>query len=178
MPDRIFRLAAALRAERSPAVSRLLDAFANDNEGPSSGNGADAGPPEPCWDGPGTILSLGTKDGRHGLGAMRALIGEDGDGTPDMNALIRLLAHYGIWLGFEGAVEPIHGGRLRQLPVPVGGRGRVEYQLDVRRIVRSAQRLTADGTILLNGRPAAILEGFSIAFRPQVRSDRDQRRGA
>jgi hypothetical protein len=126
-----------------------------------------AEPPEPEWHGPGDILALGMQDGRHGLGAVRAASATEPMGDPgeDMATLLRLLAHYGMWLGFEGRPEPVKHGTLRRLPVMVGGQGRVEYRLDLRRIARDAQRLTADGTILLDGRPAAMLEGLSIAFR-------------
>jgi hypothetical protein len=107
------------------------------------------------------------QDGRHGLGAVRAAAGEiTGDAATDMATLLRLLAHYGMWLGFEGRAESVKAGKMRRLPMEVGAQGRVEYRLDLRRITRRSQQLTADGTILLNGRPAATLDGLSIAFRP------------
>ncbi len=94
-----------------------------------------------------------------------------------MITLQQLLAHYGVWMGFEGRPQRIRAGKLRWLPALVGPEGtvpgldrngvaRVEYRLDLKRIAREAQRLTADATILLNGRPAATLEDLSIAFRP------------
>jgi hypothetical protein len=97
-----------------------------------------------------------------------------------MATLQRLLVHYGVWLGFEGRLQRVRSGKLRWLPALVGPKGtvpgqdrngvaRVEYRLDLKRIAREAQRLTADATILLDGRPAATLEGLSIAFRPAAK---------
>ena len=101
------------------------------------------------------------------------------DAATDMATLLRLLAHYGVWLGFEGRAESVRAGKLRRLPMAVGAPGRVEYRLDLRRIARRAQQLSADGTILLDGRPAATLDGISIAFRPLETQDPEQsRRGA
>jgi hypothetical protein len=175
MPDRTFRLTGAAHEQDGAAGGGI-----NDNFGPLAGIRIEpraeplvpqAGAPEPEWQGPGAILALGMQDGLHGLGAVRAAAAAEVTGNPgdDMATLLRLLAHYGNWLGFEGRAEPVRRGTLRRLPVVVGGEGRVEYRLDLRRIARDAQRLTADGMILLDGRPAAMLEGLSIAFRAQTK---------
>ncbi|WP_424134276.1 hypothetical protein [Roseomonas chloroacetimidivorans] len=142
----------------------------NDNAGPSPAaiNISYAEPPEPRWAGPGIILALGVRDGRHGLGAVRASVGPEmvtGDALADSCILIRLLEHYGAWMGFEGQPVSLQAGRFRRLPVPIGRPKKVEYRIDLRRIGRRAQALAADGTILLDGRPAAMLEEFTIAFR-------------
>lgn len=130
--------------------------------------------PDPLWKGPGTIIGLGVRDGRHGLGLVRAVGGEaeSSDAALDPEVLCRLLAHYGVWLGFDGEAETLDLGELRRLPVPVGIPGRVEYRLDLRRIGRRAQVLTADGTILINGRPAATVESLSVGFRVAEPYDR------
>jgi len=124
--------------------------------------------PEPCWEGPGDILALGTRDGRYALGLVRATGGAEAGraaGALDAVILFRLLAHYGAWLGFDGQVERVQPGRRRQVPVPVGPRTRVEYRLDLRRISRRSQTLAADGVILLNGFPAVTLDDFAITFQ-------------
>ncbi|SHJ77716.1 hypothetical protein SAMN02745194_03331 [Roseomonas rosea] len=169
MPDRLSSLAAAIGAQNIPVTCPARHSGDNDNAGPAQGDVEASGPPEPTWEGPGAILALGVQNGRHGLGAVRATVGEaSGDAAADMATLLRLLTHYGMWMGFEGDAEPIRRGKLRQLPVEVGARGRVEYRLDLRRIMRGSQRLIADGTILLNGRPSAMLDGLSVAFRPSA----------
>ncbi|WP_043834776.1 hypothetical protein [Muricoccus aerilatus] len=130
--------------------------------------------PNPLWQGPGAVIGMGVRDGRHGLGVVRAVGGEaeSSDAALDPEVLCRLLVHYGVWLGFDGEAETLEMGELRRLPVPVGVPGRVEYRLDLRRIGRRAQVLTADGTILINGRPAATVEGLSVAFRAPEPYDR------
>ncbi|MFC0386276.1 hypothetical protein [Muricoccus vinaceus] len=147
---------------------------ANDNAGSTAVLAADgelaiscALAPDPRWEGPGAVLATGVRDGRHGLGLVRVAGGEptDGDVAVDPSILRRLLVHYGLWLGFDGEAETLAEGELRRLPMPVGAHGRVEYRLDLRRIGRRAQVLTADGTVLLNGRAVATVEGLSVAFR-------------
>jgi hypothetical protein len=164
---------------------------------PVAGLGHDAAAaPEPRWEGPGDILALGVQDGRHRLGAVRAALAVDAAGslagnmTTDMATLQRLLAHYGVWLGFEGRAQRVRAGKLRWLPALVGPHGTVpghdrsrvegwvEYRLDLKRIARGAQRLTADATILLDGRPAATIDGLSIAFRPTPKPADRPARGA
>lgn len=184
MPDRLSCLATAIRAQERPA--RPACAITNDNAGPAPRpRTPDAASFEvqwegPRWEGPGDILALGMQDGRHRLGAVRAALAEDVGGSlaGDTATLQRLLAYYGIWLGFEGRARRVRAGKFRWLPVLVGPQGelpgkdraraagRVEYRLDLKRIARQAQRLTADATILLDGRPAATLDGLSIVFRP------------
>lgn len=158
---------------------------ANDNAGSTAVLAADGrltiacvAAPEPLWEGPGAVIGMGVRDGRHGLGMVRAAGGEpmEVDAALDPSVLRRLLVHYGLWLGFDGEAETLAAGELRRLPVPVGRPGRVEYRLDLRRIGRRAQALTADGTILLDGRPAATVEGLTIAFRsPEIQARRSAR---
>ena len=175
MPDRLSRLAAMVGPHQAPARCCSAQTGTNDNLRLSPAVES-FGPPEPCWAGPGAILALGVQDGRHGLGAVRAAAGEaTGDAATDMATLLRLLTHYGMWLGFEGEPKPLRTGKLRRMLVEVGARGKVEYRLDLRRIARGAQRLTADGTILLDGRPAVTLDGFSIVFRPPGAASRRPR---
>ncbi|WP_338661705.1 hypothetical protein VQH23_15895 [Pararoseomonas sp. SCSIO 73927] len=185
MPDRLLRLAEAIRPRRAAphpagrAMGRPPGRAArppcpggevNDNgcfeEGPS------VAPPDPKWPGPGTILSLGTQDGRHRMGAVRAAARETtGDPGADAAILLRLLEHYGAWMGFEGQVDPVRPGEMRSLPAVRRGAASVEYRMDLRQIGRNAQSLTADGTILVDGRPAAVLDGVSIVFRRPTRPD-------
>ena len=184
MPVRLSRLSAAIRAQGGAGCCPAR-AITNDNAGPlAEARHPDAAAPEPRWEGPGDILALGVQDGRHRLGAVRAALAADATGSlaGDMATLQRLLAHYGIWLGFEGRAKRVRAGKFRWLPALVGpqgtvpahdrsrAQGRVEYRLDLKRIAREAQRLTADATILLDGRPAATLEGLSIAFCPAARA--------
>lgn len=162
---------------RSPLLAWLspVAVHANDNAGSTALLAADglltvscALAPDPLWEGPGSVIAIGVRDGRHGLGLIRATGGEpaDADAALDLGVLLRLLVHYGLWLGFDGEAETLAEGELRRLPVPVGIPGRVEYRLDLRRIGRRAQVLTADGTILFDNRPAVTVEGLSVAFRP------------
>ncbi|TPG47271.1 hypothetical protein EAH89_23485 [Roseomonas nepalensis] len=172
---------------RSPLLAWRMPVavHANDNAGTTAILSADgrltiscAVAPEPLWEGPGAVIAMGVRDGRHGLGLVRAAGGDpqEVDSALDPSVLRRLLIHYGLWLGFDGEAETVAAGELRRLPVPVGRPGRVEYRLDLRRIGRRAQALTADGTILLDGRPAATVEGLSIAFRsPQSQARRAAR---
>ncbi|MFH5925942.1 hypothetical protein [Roseomonas xinghualingensis] len=109
------------------------------------------------------------RDGRYALGLVRAMGGAEaagGQGAMDVAILLRLLTHYGAWLGFDGRVVRVQAGRHRQMPVPVGPQRQIEYRLDLRRISRSSQTLAADGAILLDGFPAATLDDFAIAFQP------------
>jgi len=161
-----FRCAAPGRTCRSaPAAGENLD-------GTSEPFAEDARAPEPAWPGPGEVVALGMTDGRHRMGMVRAVAWMPGwDAPAGAATLLRLLAHYGLWMGFEGEVEAVGDGHVRTLPMAVGPAGRIEYRVEVRRILRCAQRLVADGTVLVNGHPAAVLEGLSIAFRP-ARDDR------
>lgn len=179
MPHRLSRLAEAVH-NRRVALRRTRHGV-NDNAAYDDG-GLLAGFPEPRWRGPGTIVSLGTQDGRHRMGAVRAAAqATTGDPAADVAVLLRLLEHYGAWMGFEGRVEPVRPGEMRRLPVPVESRpacGSVEYRLDLLQIARKTQTLTADGTILLDGRPAAALDGVSITFRPTQAATRYAERPA
>ncbi|MBP0493444.1 hypothetical protein [Roseomonas indoligenes] len=188
MPHRLLRLAEALRARQGaprPAsraagqpvgrpggrfggrpTSRFVVWEVNDNARPIE-EGPQVAAPDPKWPGPGTILSLSVQDGRHRLGAVRAAVQETtGDPAADAAILMRLLEHYGAWMGFEGQVDPVRQGEMRRLPSAVRRAASVEYRMDLRQIGRDAQSLTADGTILVNGRPAAVLDDVSIVFRP------------
>jgi len=136
---------------------------------PSDGTSppGEAEAPEPQWAGPGVVVALGTTDGRYRLGTARAVSwGAGEDGPAAAATLARLLAHYGLWLGFGGEAAALHPGRLRHCPGPAGEAGRVEYRVEVRGISRRAQRLTADGAVLMEGRAVTVVEGLSIAFRP------------
>ena len=172
---------------RSPLLAwrHPVAAHANDNAGSTTLLVADGLltiscglAPDPLWEGPGAVIGIGVRDGRHNLGLIRSAGGEPGgsDAGLDPGVLRRLLVHYGLWLGFDGEAETLAQGELRRLPVPVGIPGRVEYRLDLRRIGRRAQLLTADGTILVDGHPAATVEGLSVAFRsPEAYSRRTAR---
>jgi hypothetical protein len=155
-----------IRPGSSPTLTRDVwrpTLTANDNAGFADSMAHDGDPLEPRWDGPGEIAALGTRDGRHELGLVRAI--GAGEAGLDVAILSRLLAYYGRWLGFEGEATPMQAGRLRHLPTPVGGRRQVEYRLDLRRINRRAQILSADGTILMNGRQVVTLDDFAVSFR-------------
>ena len=179
MPHRLLRLAEAIRtrqdalhptgrAVRRPAARaatrRAAGREVNDNGFPE--DSPFVAPPDPKWSGPGIILSLGTQDGRHRMGAVRAAAREtSGDPAADAAILLRLLEHYGAWMGFEGQVDPVRPGEMRRLPAVRRAPASVEYRMDLRKISRNSQSLTADGTILVDGRPAAVLDGVSIVFR-------------
>ncbi|MFC7736227.1 hypothetical protein ACFQX4_10275 [Roseomonas sp. GCM10028921] len=168
MPDRLSSLVTAICAKEGVGVPQGI-AGSNDNFLQMEETGHIlAFPPEPCWGGPGAILTLSMQDGRHGLGAVRAVSAVDGTGgtAEDLEVVLRLLAHYGLWLGFQGRAEAVRPGRLRRMLVAVGETGRIEYRLDLRRIARGGQRLSADATILLDGRPVALLDNLCIVFRP------------
>jgi hypothetical protein len=155
-----------IRPGSNPALTRDVwrpTLTANDNAGFADGMAHDGDPLEPRWDGPGEIAALGTRDGRHELGLVRAI--GAGEAGLDVAILSRLLTYYGRWLGFEGEATPMQAGRLRHLPTPVGGLRQVEYRLDLRRINRRAQILSADGTILMNGRQVVTLDDFAVSFR-------------
>jgi len=198
----LFSLGATIMLDRTKPPPRSVSFIgrANDNAG-AAGDGGGAGEcpvpgfrwlqariltaprdepaaPEPLWGGPGAVLSLRATGGRHGIGSVRAAgEGTRGDPLDDVAILFRLLAHYGSWMGFEGLPEPGPVGALPQRRAVAGGPGRVEYRLDLRRIRRTARTLLADGTVLLDGRPVAVVAGLSIAFRAAASPRRAARTG-
>ncbi|MCR0984336.1 hotdog family protein [Roseomonas populi] len=183
MPHRLSRMAESLRARQlaKPARNSVNDNLASEAC-------LMVAAPEPVWQGPGIVVSLGVQDGRHRMGAVRVMAPDATDDPVAGTAvLLRLLEHYGAWMGFEGEAEPVHPGEVRPVPTVLGAipgeQASVEYRLDLRNIGRDSQQLTADGTILLDGRPVFLLDGVSIVFRrtgptPRRRQERRTRRDA